>query len=107
MRHLALILGFLLVLTSLDLGPRQSNGAVASELQPVGALLAGTEPLGRGMPLAEPDPTSGEDSLFCQACVATLIYLDTEIARNVGDYPQPDISCAPAEHPSRAPPFLT
>lgn len=107
MRHLALILGFLLVLTSLNPGHHLSNGAVASELLPVGVLPAGTEPLARSNTQAEPDPASSDTDLFHSGSTAGLVRLAADTRHTARLYPQPDTRCAPAQHPCRAPPRLT
>ncbi|WP_071797665.1 hypothetical protein [Natronohydrobacter thiooxidans] len=106
MRLIALILGFLLVLSSLDPGQRASGGAVLSDLQPVGALSTGAEILARGEFRSEADPASGPYGLPDQGSAVGLAVLRAfalhgEIAHALGDVPR-----LLAQHPARAPPFL-
>lgn len=107
MRHFALILGFLLVLSSLHPGHRQSGGAVVSDLQPVGVLPVGAESLGRGDPRSEPEPSSSADDLLCHDCFSALASQTPHPCHGTSAFSQPEPARVLTGHPARAPPRLT
>lgn len=104
MRHIALILGFLLVLSSLVPGHRLSGGAILADLQPVGALPAGAETPGHGNSRSEPEPASGSESLFCQGFAGTSPNRCPDACRGAATYFQPDLQRVITADPARAPP---
>lgn len=104
MRHIALLLGFLLVLSSLVPGHRLSGGAMLADLQPVGALPTGTDTLGQGNSRSEPEPANGGESLFCQGFAGTSANLCPDTCSGSANYFQPVLERVIAADPARAPP---
>lgn len=104
MRHIALILGFLLVFSSLVPAHRLSGGAMLADLQPVGALLVGTDTLGQGNSRSEPEPASGGESLFCLGFAGTSANLFPDACRGAATYSQPELQRVITADPARAPP---
>lgn len=105
MRPIALILGFLLVLSSLHPGYRASGGAVVSELQPVGALPVGGEQAGRPIAQPDPDPASGVDDLWGPGGALRLSCLTGPAPGRGQTCPRPEPRNTRSQHPVRAPPF--
>ena len=104
MRHLALLLGLVLVFASLPSAHRAAGGAVGSEVFPAGALLLPAEGSARAGHRAEAEPTDKASDATTGRIAQAVPKLSSKLSHRADDAFTSDWRTTLFPNPARAPP---